>query len=198
MLARPVVETDNTYAADHIVVLRGATWVDFQRMLEIKAERSIPRVSFSLGNLQLMSPSRSHEFIKFVIGRLVEVYCSVKQIEFSGYGGWTLERKHLDRGVEPDECYVFGTNPNAELPDLAIEVIWTSGGIDKLEIYRALGVKEVWLWRAGRLSAHILQNDRYVESSVSAILPGLDLDHLARFIDRPTASQSIREFRATL
>lgn len=28
---------------------------------------------------------------------------------------------------------------NSDRPDIAVEVIWTSGGLDKLEIYRKLG-----------------------------------------------------------
>jgi hypothetical protein len=30
-----------------------------------------------------------------------------------------------------------------QVPDIAIEVVWTSGGIDKLEVYRGLDVPEV-------------------------------------------------------
>ena len=56
----------------------------------------------------------------------------------------------MQRGVEPDECYVFGDAPDPERPDLAIEVVWTRGGIDKREIYRALGVRELWFWRRGQ------------------------------------------------
>jgi hypothetical protein len=37
------------------------------------------------------------------------------------------------------------------LPDVAIEVIWTRGGLDKLDVYRGLGVPEVWTWQEGRL-----------------------------------------------
>jgi hypothetical protein len=32
-------------------------------------------------------------------------------------------------------------------------VIWTSGGIDKLEVYRRLRVREVWIWKSGRIEA---------------------------------------------
>ena len=47
----------------------------------------------------------------------------------------------MRRGVEPDECYCLGTL--AEIPDIAIEIALTSGGIDKLEVYRGLQVPEV-------------------------------------------------------
>lgn len=198
MVVIPLAQHEEHADVDHIVVLRSATWADFQRALELRGDHSAPRLTFSQGVLQLMSPSKTHESIKSIIGQLVEVYCQIKQLDFGTYGGWTLERKELACGVEPDECYVIGMRPDAELPDLAIEVIWTSGSIDKLDVYRSLGVQEVWVWRRGRLIAHVLRGDRYVESTISAVLPGLDLDHLASFIDRPMASQSIRDYRAAL
>ena len=61
------------------------------------------------------------------------MWCFENGIEFSGYGSWTLKSEGADHGVEPDECYVFGNVPEPERPDLAIEVVWTSGGINKLE-----------------------------------------------------------------
>src|SRR5262249_22104675 len=102
------------------------------------------------------------------------------------------------RGVEPDECYVFGEIANPPRPDLAIEVIWTSGGLDKLEIYRKLGVREVWFWRRGRITVHGLRRGAYHEMPRSKVLPGIDLVDLPQFLDRPTTSRAIREYRASL
>jgi Uma2 family endonuclease len=45
-------------------------------------------------------------------------------------------------GLEPDECYSIGHA--RKLPDFALEVVETSGGIDTLEAYRRLGFREVW------------------------------------------------------
>lgn len=183
---------------DHIVVLSGVTWADYQRMLEIRGDQSVPRLAYLEGRLELMSPSATHESIKSMIGRLVEVYCLERDIEFHTLGSWTLEEKALERGAEPDECYVLGGREGATRPDLAIEVVWTSGGLDKLEIYRKLGVAEVWYWRQGRISVHRLRGDRYEEVDVSEALPGIDLAQLASFIDQPTTSAAIRAYREAL
>jgi Uma2 family endonuclease len=145
-----------------------------------------------------MSPSGSHEGIKSIIGRLVEVWCLERGIEFSTMGSWTLKDKTADRGVEPDECYIFGTRRGALRPDLAIEVIWTSGGINKLEIYRKLGVAEVWIWRRGELTPYVLRGDSYEAATQSAALPGIDLRQLASFLDQPTTSAAIRAYRDLL
>ncbi len=106
-----------------------------------------------------------------------------------------LKSKEAQRAIEPDECDVFGDEPLGRPPDRAIEVVWTSGGLDKLEIYRKLGVREVWTWRRGRLKLHALRGERYEEIPASEVLPGIDLDQLLSCLDRPTASQAIRAYR---
>lgn len=198
MRSESLLHHDEAPAGDHIVILRQSTWADYQRVLEMRGERSTPRLAYLEGALELMSPSREHEALKSNIGRLVEVWCQQNGIEFSPYGSWTLESKESQRGVEPDECYVFGDPAGSVRPELAIEVIWTSGGLDKREIYRALGVREVWFWRRGRIGVHVLHEGAYHESPKSAVLPGIDLDLLASFLDRPTASQAIREYQSAL
>jgi Uma2 family endonuclease len=199
VLAEKLRNHDDTPVEDHTVRLRNVTWSDYQRALEIRGERPVPRLAYLKGVLELMSPSQEHEFLKSLIGQLVEVWCLERDIPFSAYGSWTLEKKDVERGVEPDECYVFGADARgAERPDLAIEVIWTSGGLDKREIYRELGVRELWFWRRGHLTAHALRAGRYEEIPGSEVLPGIDLSVLASFLDRPTASQAIREYRVAI
>ncbi len=134
MLAERLSARDDAPVDDHIVVLRNAAWSDYQRHLELRGERPVPRFAYLEGVLQLMTPSRQHESLKSVIGHLVEVWCLERGIEFRAFGSWTIEDKAVERGVEPDECYVFGNEPDTQRPDLAIEVVWTRGGIDKREI----------------------------------------------------------------
>ena len=81
---------------------------------------------------------------------------------------------------------------------MAIEVVWTSGGIDKLEIYRRLGIAEVWIWQEGHIEIHALRADAYEQSVRSALFPDLDVALLASFLDRPTALQAVKAFREAL
>jgi Uma2 family endonuclease len=189
---------DDTPVEDKIVVLRGLSWSDYQRMLEGRGDASVPRFAYIEGQLEVTTPSRPHEAIKSVIGRLVEVWCDEAGIDFSPVGSWTLEDKATERGIEPDECYVFGDKNLATRPHLAIEVVWTSGGVRKLDIYSKLGVGEVWFWRRGRVQVYVLKGEAYEESASSPALPGIDLNELVGFLDRPSASQSMREYRAAL
>jgi Uma2 family endonuclease len=150
------------------------------------------------GLLELMSPSKTHERIKSYIGRLVETYALENGIDFSPYGSWTLKDATREAGGEPDECYLIGPDQERGKPDLVIEVVWTTGGLDKLEIYSRLRVGEFWQWKNGRIDIYLLRRDRYEKAARSAVLPGLDLALLASLLDRPSAAQAIRAYRSAL
>jgi Uma2 family endonuclease len=188
---------DDTPREDHVVFLSGLTWDDYERLLDMRGDHSAPRISYLKGTVEILSPSQTHEGIKSVIGRLVETYCAERGIEFSTYGAWTLKDEPRERGAEPDECWIFGTD-DAERPHLVIDVVWTAGRIDKLDIYRQLGVREVWYWQKGKLQPYCLRGGRYETVARSEVLPGLDLALLTRFIAEPTTSAAIRGFRAAL
>jgi Uma2 family endonuclease len=189
---------DDRPREDHVVVLQDVTWADYQRILEIRGDRSAPRIAYSEGRLEIMSPSKDHEAIKSLIGCLLEVYCLETGVEFSTFGSWTLEDKAVSCGVEPDECYVFGDARAAQRPHLAIDVVWTSGGIGKLEIHRALGVREVWFWRRGAITVHVLRAGAYAETPRSEALPGISIEEVASYLDRPSTSQAMRDYRDAL
>jgi Uma2 family endonuclease len=189
---------DYSPSEDQVVRIRG-TWADFKRILKMRGDRSLPRISFDGGVIELMSPSRHHENLKSLIGRLVEVWCLEHEVVFTTLGSWTLEDPSKKRGAEPDECYVFGDGRGgSERPDLAIEVDWTHGRIDKLDIYRKLGVRELWYWRSGVLQPYLLRRGRYVPVEQSEVLPGLDLAQLVSFLDRATTSGAVCEYREAL
>jgi Uma2 family endonuclease len=200
MIARAeLVERGGEPREDHYVHLYGVTWADYLRLLDIRGERSVPRLTYVEGTLEIMSPSRTHDEIKSYIGCLVEAWCLERGIDFTPYGSWTLKNKRDERGAEADECYIFGPDPKRKpRPDLAIEVIWTSGGVDKLDVYRKLRFGEVWIWQQGRIQVHVLRGAHYEAVPASEALPGIDLVELVSFLDRPTASQAIRDYRAAL
>jgi Uma2 family endonuclease len=184
--------------SDHIVVLSGATWADFQRVQEMRGDRPVPRLAYLEGSLELMTPSRSHESIKSMIGRLIEAWCLQRGLDITPYGSWTLESKHDERGIEPDECYVLGDPAEPERPDLAIEVIWTSGGLNKLEVYRKLGVAEVWVWRRDALQLYALRGEQYTEIARSEQLVGLDHELLLSFVHVTPMTKAVRAYREAL
>ena len=127
-------------AEDQRVTLYDVSWADFELILQIRGDRGGVRLTYLNGALELMSPSVDHEGIKTIIGRLLEAYAEERGLPFNGFGSWTLRNAPRARALEPDECYALSLGRPTR-PDLAVEVIWTSGGIDKLEVYRGLGVR---------------------------------------------------------
>lgn len=198
MFAEELRNHDDTPVGDKIVVLQGLSWSDYQRMLEVRGEAAVPRFAYLEGQLEIMTPSQAHVSLTSRIGHLLAAWCLEKGVDFSAFGTWTLEDKSAACGVEADECYVFGSEPDARRPHLAIEVVWTSGGMRKLEIYQKLGVREVWLWRKGRMFVHAMSGEHYLEAPTSSVLPGIDLAQLCNYLDRATTSQASREYRAAL
>lgn len=189
-----IVET-----ADHRVYMHGISWDHYELLLEMRGERSQPRMSYLDGELELMTTSEDHERITNCIARLVEAYLERLGVECGAYGGYTQKRELERAGREPDQCYRIGLDQTrGRTPDLAIEVNWTRGGIDKLEIYRRLAVREVWFWEAREISIYTLAKGTYVVADASTVVPGIDLVVLVAFLDEPIMSKAVRDYRAAL
>jgi Uma2 family endonuclease len=180
--------------ADQRVILHGVPWSHFEVLLALRGDAPVPRMAFLRGELELMSPSQDHERLKTMIARLLEVYALAKALPLNGFGAWTLRHAPGKVGVEPDECYVLGDPRGKDRPDLAIEVVWTSGSLDKLAIYAGLGVGEVWFWREGRIEVHVLRDGGYTRIERSALLGDLDIELLARFLTYDDQTRAAREY----
>jgi Uma2 family endonuclease len=194
--------TPPTIPIEHIdqrVRLHDIDWEGYESFLTLRGEQGGTRVTYLDGELELMSPSINHEIFKKTLARLLEAYAEERGIELNGYGSWTVKSPVTKRGVEADECYVVGQRDTPpEIPDIAIEVVWTSGGIDKLEVYRGLGVPEVWFWQNGALRFFLLQDDGYLSSTRSRLLPDLDPELIARCMGKSSQTQAVRALRAAL
>ena len=183
---------------DQRVILRGMSWKDYEVLLALRGDRSGVRAYYLGGEIELMSPSGGHEGLKKCLARLLEAWADERGLEFNGYGSWTLKSEPNEVGAEPDECYVVGAI-SRELPDLAIEVMWTRGGLRKLDIYKGLGVREVWMIdRTHAIQVHALRGDRYERIERSEVLPELDLRWLASFLEHESQSQAVRALRAAM
>jgi Uma2 family endonuclease len=184
--------------ADQRIVMTGVSWEGYEALLALRTGRR-PKLAYLDGVVELMSTSRDHEWIKSWIGRLVEGYCLERDVPASAYGEWTLKRQAKKAGAEPDECYIFGTNPREkDRPDLVIEVVWTSGGIEKLEIYRRLGISEVWFWENDEISVHVLGAEGYERRDRSTHVPAIDLVQLCTFLRVEPMTEAIKQYRAAL
>ncbi len=177
------------------IVLHDIDWEGYLQIEEILGESRSVRLKFCDDRLEIMSPSREHEHIKSNIGRMIELYCRREKIFFQTEGSATLRREGK-RGGEPDESYIF--TKGSEEAELVIETALTSGGIDKLDFYRPLGMPEVWIWEKDSLQVFVFTEGNYELASRSQLLPGLDPALVAKFADHPYTSEALDQFEAAL
>jgi len=179
-------------------VLNGVDWKTYCALRELLDSPGL-RMAYLEGALEIMSPSRKHEGYKTRIARLVELFALETDLPLFGYGSTTFRQAMKDRGLEPDECYVLGRDlSDDDFPDIALEVVITSGGINKLEIYREMGVREVWYWFEGSFRIFELSPDGYQQRASSSLVPGLDFHELAEFAEDPDQLGALKSFRDRL
>ncbi len=161
------------FATDRLLTLQGG-WAEFKLIQQGAAQNSGIRLFYFDGTIDLLMPGLLHENFSRVIGWMLTYFLlTQKQLQFTPTGAVTQEREGVS-AAQADESYCIGDRK--AIPDLAIEVVFTSGGVKKLELYRSLGVPEVWFWQDGVLALYHLRNGSYVPI-VQSELPGLtDLD----------------------
>jgi len=183
---------------DQRIILYDVTWKQYEQLSDMFVDE-FPRMTYLEGTLEIiMTTSPEHERLKKIIARLLEAYAEENDINLNGYGNTTFRQQAAKKGVEPDECYCLGALN--EVPDIAIEIVITSGGIDKLEVYGGLGVKEVWFWQNQQFDFYYLSeiDRKYTQSFHSILLPKLDPVLLASFVNETNQTQALKLYRKTL
>lgn len=180
---------------DQRFLLSGITWEQYETLRDLLDQPGL-RMTYLEGWLELFMPSEKHEIIKKTLARLLEQYAIEKNIRLYGYGSATYRKQAKQRGLEPDECYYLDTKK--EVPDIAIEVVVTSGLVDKLAVYQGLGVAEVWIWQDEQLEIHHLRQSGYKQLSTSELLPQLDLALLTRCVAIADQHDAVIAFRDAL
>ena len=163
-----------------------------------RAFDSIPGVKFRYldGALEIMPVSPEHEDYKTIIRMLLEAYLRAKGIRFYGRGGPTLGEIELGARSEPDESYNINTRKS--YPDLVIEVVFTSGGLDKLKGYERMGISEVWFWEDGVLDVFVLTAEGYRKMNASRLFPALPIDLFCKFITYHDQFDAVNKFSSAI
>ena len=163
---------------DQTLSLSDMTWEDYEKLTQ---EITNYRISYFDGVITIVSPSKSHEVIERVISILINAYCRKYSLLYFPMGSTTLKNS-FKVGKEPDTSYAFDTDKS--IPDLAVEVIFSSGSVTELHKYKYLGVGEVWFWQNEKIKFYRLINSEYVEIDVSYYLPKLSSEFLIKFVNR--------------
>jgi Uma2 family endonuclease len=198
--------------AEHSIVLREVSWETYLSLRTPELNNHL-RMTFDHGELEIMSPSKQHEQVSYLIGRMVDEWTDSHNLEIHGGRSTTFSRKDLDRGLEPDNCYWIANESRVREqdevdlsvdppPDLALEVDVTTSWIPKLPIYRTLGVPEVWRWQNESLEIVVLGAlQEYTPQSHSACLPGFPTELMIDLLRRRRTMGNnalIRAFRRAI
>ncbi|HVX09681.1 MAG TPA: Uma2 family endonuclease [Pirellulales bacterium] len=175
------------------IALQGVPWELYATLRDLEVNAAI-RMTYDGGTLEMMSPSDQHENISKLIAQLVEAFTADLNIPRRSLRSTTWRRPDLHKGLEADECYyirnhgLVSRRARVELgheppPDLAIEVGVRHGDVDKIAVYAALGVGEVWIWHNAELRAYVLDEDGgYRPTEMSRNLPSLRVKDLEQFL----------------
>ncbi len=185
----------NTASPGRSVSLSNIDWKTYTRLLRVFEARAGVRLAYDRGELEIMSPRLQHEDSQF-LGRLVIALTLELGLPIKAGGSVTMRRRRRQRGIEADQCFWIGnahrmagrreldlrTDPP---PDLAVEVDVTHSSLDRLRIYAALGVPEVWRLEGDVLTFYTRRTNRTCESvATSLAFPFLTPADLLPFVQQ--------------
>ncbi len=213
--------TATTLPAEQRVILRNITWQMFESLLAAKGEDASTRYAYNHGLLEIMSPSMPHEHTKRLIEKLIDLLVDELDLNIKSVGSMTCKRQDLERGLEPGSGFYIQNEPlvrnrdQLDLiqdppPDLMLEVDFSSSSLNKLPIYQALAVPEVWRYGDDELIIRVLQQGQserqperqperqYVELGYSPTFANLPLTQLPNFLKQSSQvgeAQMLKRFR---
>ncbi|HUG92964.1 MAG TPA: Uma2 family endonuclease [Planctomycetaceae bacterium] len=194
---------------EHRILLVDVSWQAYEELRAVPQTRRL-RMTYDRGELELMSPSKRHERLGYVLGRFIDVLTEELNVPMQGCRSTTFKRSDLSRGLEADNCYYIANEAlvreREEIdlsvdppPDLSVEIDISSSSIDRMSIYAALRVPEVWRHDSESLKFFSLnEGGQYLEIERSIAFPQITPDMLLEFLDHlylMDETSLIREFR---
>ncbi len=176
------------------IVLPNISWKAYQQIADAVQDETPAHFTYDRGKLEIMVLSLHHENLKKLLATLFERLCEELEIEISPAGSTTFQREDLERGFEPDECYYVEnvgfmrgkTEVNLDFdppPDLTIEIDIKHSSLNRMNIFAAIGVPEIWRYDDKNLTIYLLENGKYSVSESSLILPLATSDRLTKIIE---------------
>lgn len=175
------------------ILLRDISWDYYEQTLR-ETEGQHLYITYFQGTMELLPPSNLHERYKSIIGRLIETLALELLIRIIPCGSTTWRRSEATAGIEPDESYYIQNEPlvrdnfHIEMatdppPDLAVEMDYTHHAIDRMRVYAALGVPEIWRFDGKRLEVLTLSGSAsYQPAMRSLAFPFLPMAEFEQFL----------------
>lgn len=188
------------------VVLHNVSWQTYQALLADMGEHRATRLAYDRGILEIKMPSKLHELINRLLERIITTLTEELGMNVLPLGSTTFNRE--PQGVEPDSCFYIQNSDRVNLednepldlpPDLVVEVDITSSSRSRLNIYKIMGVPEIWRYNQQGFAILQLREGEYVECESSLTFPNISAQFLTALIEqgKQTKNQNavIRELR---
>jgi Uma2 family endonuclease len=142
------------------------------------------------------------------LGHFVFILADECNLQLALGGSMTFRREDLERGLEPDNCFWIANaarvRGRVELdftvdppPDLALEVEISPSALDRMEIYAAMRIPEVWRSNGETVDVGILQSDQtYRWGKGSLAFPMFPVDELGQFLRLAQQQDHLEVIRA--
>jgi len=194
----PTIVSPPPEVREQRVVMNQISWETYELLLAANVDASSPRLTYSQGTLEIMSPSVEHERFKKALVTIADIVAEEQGREFEDLGSTTFRRQDFEGGAEPDACFyvqnVERIRGKREInlavdppPDLVIEVEITSPALSKLSIHARLGVQETWLTDGQGVRILRLADGQYKSGEKSEVLPSLTELVLSEFLQQSKA-----------
>jgi Uma2 family endonuclease len=197
-------------AQEQHFLISNVPWQAYVAIGNALLDRPGLRLTYDRGNLEFMTTSPRHEFYKKWLNRFIETVAEELNRPIAPGGNMTFERQDLEKGLEGDEVFWIEHEPKMRRkltwdpvldppPDLALEIEVSRSVIDRLPIYAALKVSEVWTFDGTSIQVHLLQaTGTYQFCERSQIFPEIPVAEMVRFLGADQTSDyltAVREFR---
>jgi Uma2 family endonuclease len=181
--------------ADALLRLQNVDWDEYEHLLTQMDNWPGNRLSYDCGRLIIVSPSAEHEHYKEFALRLIFILSDELGLDIETRGAATFKNRLLNKGLEPDTClYVqnaaqvigkrritLGADPP---PDVAVEIDMSNDSIDKLPIYAAIGVPEIWRYDGKKVHFYKLSGENYEVTKESIAFPGFTAQDFEQHLER--------------
>jgi Uma2 family endonuclease len=190
-------------------VIDGVSWESYQAVTNALLDRNI-RITYDRGRLEFMSKSYLHECLSRFFVQIILILTEELNVPRSTAGSTTLSKQLLERGIEPDESFYLANahrvrgREQIDLtvdppPDLSVEIDITRSSINRLGIYAALRIPEVWRFDGDQLEVRVLNSQGdYEIVAASRSFPTVPLSDIQSVLERFNQVDEVtlmREFR---
>lgn len=164
------------------VVLECVPWEMYLKLSAAFGNKPNVRLEYDNEVLEILVPGSAHDLSYWVLSATVPILAEEFGVPLNFGGRTTMRLKKKSKGIEANDCFWLANAVkmagvrDLDLtihppPDLAIELDSSRSSMNRLRIYAALQVPEVWRLDGDDLTFHALVGKRYEEVSHSRAFP---------------------------